>query len=143
MKGGWLPGLSRSIACIAALAPLAACTPPATCLLQGQQPMIQVDLYFGRYVKSRPPVSEAEWADFVTHSVAPKFPDGFTVLDASGQWLSPATRRVTREPTKLMQIVTPGRPDLAERVRAVIDAYKARFHQEAVGVTSATRCAAF
>ena len=133
----------RAIACIAILAPLAACTPPSTCLLPGQQPMTQINLYFGRDVKGRPPVTEAEWARFASHDLAARFPDGFTVLDANGQWLNTATHHTAHEASKLVQIITPGSPDLAQRVQAVVDAYKARFRQDSVGVVVGPRCAAF
>ena len=53
----------------------------------------------------------------------------------------PAT--FAQKATKLVQIVTLGSPDLGRRVQAVIDAYKARFRQDSVGVVASPRCAAF
>ena len=121
---------------------MAGCAPQA-CLLPAQQSMMEIDLYFGRAIAGHAPVSEAEWARFAGQEVAANFPDGFTVIDANGQWLNAATHHAAREATKLVQIVTPGSPDLGRRVQAVIDAYKARFKQDSVGVVSMPRCAAF
>jgi hypothetical protein len=105
--------------------------------------MTQVDMYFGRDITGRGPVTEGEWSRFVAQEVAPRFPAGFTVLDANGQWLSPASGAVAREASKVVRIVTPEDAGLAARVRAVAEAYKARFRQEAVGVVSSESCAAF
>jgi len=121
---------------------LAGCAPQA-CLLPSQQSMMEIDLYFGRDMRGHAPVTEAEWARFIGTEIATRFPDGFTVIDANGQWLNAATHHAAREATKLVQIVTLGSPDLGRRVQAVIDAYKARFRQDSVGVVASPRCAAF
>ncbi len=124
--------------------PLCGCvaTRPA-CLLPSQKPMLAIDMFFGRDIAGRAPVSEAAWAAFARAEITPRFPDGFTVIDARGQWLDPETNSIGAEASKMVRIdVAPG-ADVAARVAAVADAYKARFHQMAVGVSSAAVCAAF
>jgi hypothetical protein len=116
---------------------------PPPCLLASQRPMAVIDMFFGRDVPGRAPVSDDEWAAFVAAQVAPRFPAGFTVFDASGQWLSPAGGRVVREASKMVRMVAPAAPDLAARVQGVSDAYKGLFRQESVGVVSTEGCAAF
>ncbi len=103
---------------------------------------VTVQLLFGR---TRPGgvVSDAEWRDFLATTVTPRFPDGLTVWQGEGQWRSPATGRITAEPSTVVEIVAAPGPDLAQRVQAVREAYRARFAQESVGVVTQPSCAAF
>jgi hypothetical protein len=134
----------RSLAACVAMLALSGCTAPMpSCLLESQRPMLLIDLYFGRDIVGRAPVTDAEWAAFAAHEITPRFPDGFTVMDAQGQWLNPAMHRIGREATKLVRVaVLPGR-DIAARVGAIVAAYRGQFQQEAVGVTSHEACGAF
>jgi hypothetical protein len=114
-----------------------------TCLLPGQARMQQIDMFFGRDIAGRGPVTEAEWADFARREITPRFPDGFTVIDARGQWLNPQAGTIGAEATEMVRIdVAPG-AGVPGRVAAVAAAYRARFRQIAVGVTSSEVCAAF
>jgi hypothetical protein len=106
--------------------------------------MLVAELFFGRDKASRRVVSDAEWSDFLATVVTPGFPDGLTVFDGYGQWRNPATGVIGRSPgVKIVLIATPRSPDLASRLTAVIDAYKARFHQQSVGIVTRDSCAAF
>ncbi len=105
--------------------------------------MLMIDLYFGRDITGRAKLSEAEWADFTRTQITPRFPDGFTVIDAQGQWLNPATHTIGAEASKMVRIAAASGPDTAARIRAVAEAYRTQFHQLAVGVSSAPVCAAF
>ena len=62
----------------ASLAPQA-CAP-------GQQAMLSAELLFGRKIGDRIGVSEADFRRFVDQEVTPRFPDGLTILDATGQY---------------------------------------------------------
>src|SRR5205823_892320 len=66
---------------------------PYTCLLPSEQRMLVAELFFGRNVRGRGPVTEAEWAEFAAQVVTPNFPDGFTAFDGHGQWQNPTTRQ--------------------------------------------------
>ena len=105
--------------------------------------MLVAELFFGRNIRGRAPLTDAEWRAFAGEIVTPNFPDGFTVLDGDGQWRNPATRQIARERTKILLVAAPRVPDLAQRLSAVIDAYKARFHQQSVGIITRDSCAAF
>jgi hypothetical protein len=96
---------------------------------------------FGRNIGDRLGVSDADFARFLDEELTPRFPDGLTVLDAAGQWRGASG--LVREPSKLVMIVLPGHADDRARLRAAADAYKARFHQEAVLVLTQPACAAF
>jgi hypothetical protein len=105
--------------------------------------MLVAELFFGRNLHGRAPLGDAEWAEFAAQVVTPNFPDGFTVFDGDGQWRNPATGAIGHERTKILLIAAGRTPDLAARLAAVIDAYKARFHQQSVGLITRDSCAAF
>ncbi|MGD9618019.1 MAG: DUF3574 domain-containing protein [Alphaproteobacteria bacterium] len=115
----------------------------AGCILPGQRPMIVAELFFGRFIPGRAPLSEAEWRVFAAEIVTPNFPDGFTTYEAEGQWRNPATGTIAREPVKVLLVAALPGPDFAPRLSAVIEAYKTRFRQQSVGITTHQSCAAF
>ena len=105
--------------------------------------MLVAELFFGRGVPGRGPLTDAEWRAFAADTVTPNFPDGFTEFDGAGQWRNPATGAIAREPTKVLLVAAARAPDLAARLAAVTDAYKARFRQQSVGLVTRDACAAF
>ena len=116
---------------------------PYACLLPGEQQMLVAELFFSRGIKGREPLSDAEWAAFAAQTVTPNFPDGFTVFDSEGQWRNPQTGLIAHERTKILLVAAKREPDLAQRLSAVVDAYKARFRQQSVGIITRDSCAAF
>jgi hypothetical protein len=116
---------------------------PYACLLPSEQRMLVAELFFGRDIRGRGALSDAEWSEFAAQTLTPNFPDGFTVTDGNGQWQNPATREITRQPTKIVLLAAKRTPDLGARLSAVIDAFKTRFHQQSVGIITRDSCAAF
>jgi hypothetical protein len=115
----------------------------ATCLLPSQKPMVVAELFFGRDIAGRAPVSDAEWARFVVDVIARRFPDGFTVQDGDGEWLDPKSHHVVRERTKVLTVaVEPSTPP-GPRLQTIMDTYKRQFHQSSVGITTIEGCGAF
>jgi hypothetical protein len=98
---------------------------------------------FGRNIGAHLGVTEARWARFLDREVTPRFPDGLSVFDVKGQWRDPKRNIIIREPSKVLMIVLPGHDDDAPRLQAVIDAYKARFKQQSVGLIIREACVAF
>jgi hypothetical protein len=143
---GIVPALLLGLACIVNLsAPTEAADPPgAGCLLPGQEPIIVAELFFGREKAGHRVVSAAEWSDFLAKVVTPNFPDGLTVFDGYGQWRNPQTGAIGRsEGVKIVLIAVKPGSDVAGRFQTVIDAYKARFQQQSVGIITTESCAAF
>jgi hypothetical protein len=129
-----------------ALGGLAACATsdaPMTCPLPGQTPMIVAELFFGRAIPGRAPLTETEWRAFSDQVISPAFPDGFTSYDGEGQWRDPQTGAVTHEHTKILLVAVPPSPALPDRLRGVIDDYRRRFDQKSVGLITRTACGAF
>ena len=52
----------------------------------GMHDAVSAELVFGRNLGADGKVSDPQWAEFVDEDVTPRFPDGFTVKDASGEW---------------------------------------------------------
>ena len=123
------------------LAGCAAATEPCSA---GAGPATIAEAYFGRNVKTRAPVTEAEWARFVADTVTPAFPDGLTVLDGAGQWRN-AAGQISREDSKVLLLVLPGQDQAAAwaRLAPVTATWKARFAQESVLTVFRAGCAAF
>ena len=101
------------------------------------------ELLFGRDIGNRVGVSEAAWRRFVAREITPRFPDGLTITDATGQWRDPVSHKMVREPSKRVEIVLPGRADDEARLDAIVAAYKGRFHQHSVGVIVQSACISF
>ncbi len=105
--------------------------------------MLEYQLFFGRAIAGRPELTEREWQDFSERVITPKLPDGFTVFEADGQWMDPATRRIIKERTKVVMVAVPDTAATATAIAAIKDAYRTQFHQQSVGVTVHPTCAAF
>jgi len=111
------------------------------CPLPSEKPMLEVQLYFGRDIQGRGTVSDADWADFAATVVTPAFPGGFSVTDAKGQWRDGG--RIVREPSEIVTIVAPQSSALASKIGRIAHAFRARFHQQSVGIVTRPVCAAF
>jgi hypothetical protein len=109
----------------------------------GQKPQEVAQLLFGRNIGDRLGVSEAQWGRFVDREVSPRFPDGLTVLDAKGEWRDTVRKTIVHEPSKVVEIVLPGKPDDVEQLNQIAQAYKTRFLQQSVGIVIRGACVSF
>jgi hypothetical protein len=128
---------------LTALAFFATAATAGKCPLPSERPMLEVQLLFGRDIPGGGTVSDAQWSDFAATIVTPKFPDGFSVTDSKGQWRDKQTGKIIREPSEVVVIVTAEEPTLESKIQKIVDAYRARFHQQSVGVVTRPACAAF
>ncbi|MES1021651.1 DUF3574 domain-containing protein [Gloeocapsa sp. BRSZ] len=92
--------------------------------------LLQDELYFGR---SRPGgiVSEEQFQRFLRNVVTPRFPDGLTVVDASGQFRG-SNGTIVREPTKVLILIYPNSPAKRRAIEEIVNLYKTQFQQESV-----------
>ena len=96
------------------------------------QNWIREELYFGASIPGDGEVSNQAWELFVEEEIAPRFPDGFTILEAEGRWRH-ADGSNAEERTRIFVIVRAATDERAEQaVAAVAEAYKQRFRQESV-----------
>ena len=103
------------------------------------QDAVETSLYFGLALENGGEVSEEAWRVFLAREVTPRFPDGFTVADAYGQWRDPslADAPSIREKTKLLIIVHPGTEETDAAITEIKSLYKSRFGQKSVFHTDA------
>jgi hypothetical protein len=110
----------------------------------GNQQVKQVaELLFGRDIGRRLGVNESAWARFAAREITPRFPAGFTVSEASGQWRDRSNGAIVREPSKRVEIVLPGAADDEARIDEIVAAYKRHFHQQSVAVIVRPACVSF
>jgi hypothetical protein len=109
----------------------------------GQKPTQVAQLMFGRKAGDRIAVSEAAWAMFLDREITARFPAGLTVVNGAGQWQDTSTKRIVREPSKIVEIVLPGEADDIDRLNAIAEAYKSRFKQQSVGMIVRPACVSF
>jgi len=89
-------------------------------------------LYFGRAIRDGGTVTESSWAAFMRQSITPRFPNGFTVWKAEGQWQS-ADKAQIREQTFVVEIIHPADSvGAGTAIKQIIDEYKRRYRQESV-----------
>lgn len=121
--------------------PVAAKTVSPACS-SGLHQAATAELFFGRDVGPEVGVSQQDWQGFLDTEVTPRFPNGLSVFDVYGQYRDPRGAFV-REPAKALLLVYSGGPDERDKVRAIRDAYKARFRQESVMLIERPACVSF
>jgi hypothetical protein len=117
--------------------------PPMTCAAGMGPPVIVFTLYFGESISGRRDLTDAEWQQFVDSTITPNLPNGYTLWNAHGAWMSPMTRKTIKEPTKVLAVALPVSEASLVSVNRIRDAYQIQFHQEIVGMTAAQACGAF
>src|SRR3954453_17601734 len=94
-----LPGLFVATLLIAqagsANAQALSCTAP-------QKTMLDIELMLGRGK-----ANDARWRSFLAHEVTPRFPEGLTIYETTGQWRDPATSVIAREKSRVLRIIVP------------------------------------
>lgn len=137
--------LSRALPALILAGLVAACAapPPDCAALGGGQPMLVVELLYGRNQGAKLRVTDTDWQVYVAEELSTRFPDGLTVVDASGQWQDSGGRGLVREPSKLVLIATTRSPETDAKLTEVINAYKQRFAQDSVGLIRRQACVTF
>lgn len=104
-------------------------------------PHTRTTLYFGL---SRPTgvITESQWKAFLRHEVTPRFPQGFTVWNADGQWRAD-DGRIMGERAKVLLVVHDGGTQSRAALGQIIERYKAMFQQQSVLWETARVCVAF
>jgi hypothetical protein len=109
----------------------------------GARSGVVAELFLGRNIGARLGVSDAAFRGFLDQEVTPRFPDGFSVVDARGQYRDQNRSRITREPSKVLVLAIPDGSASDPRLAAIADAYKARFKQQSVLTTVRAACVGF
>lgn len=111
--------------------------------------MLVADLFFGRSIAPAyrrelgAAVTDVQWAAFMRDVLTPAFPDGLTAVDAEGQWRNPATGAISHQPSTLVIVAAPDTDATRRRLDDVMARYRARFHQQLVGLVLRRDCTNF
>ena len=94
---------------------------------------LRTELYFGRSVPDGTLVSDEDWNRFLADIVTPRFPDGFTILKANGQYREKSGRIIT-EPSCVLIFLYPRktRTESRMKIEEIRSAYVNQFNQESV-----------
>ncbi|RMG73639.1 MAG: DUF3574 domain-containing protein [Bacteroidetes bacterium] len=95
----------------------------------GSQPMLRTELYFGLTWPDGRLITQTQWQTFLDTCISPRFPAGLSVLSAQGQWQM-EDGEVVQEGSRLVVLLHD--PSRKAALDTIVDAYKARFNQEAV-----------
>lgn len=105
---------------------------PSTSTLQGdptrpaQAQWLRTELYFsvGRIGGGADSISPARWQAFLDEEVTPRFPAGFSVLDAYGQWRDLNAKQPERLATKVIIKLHEDTAQNQEKIEAIRLAWK-------------------
>jgi hypothetical protein len=115
---------------------------PAQVTCPADNAMRRVELVFGTAKPDGGVVSDADWNSFVDAEVTPRFPDGLTVLDASGQWRN-STGAIEKERSRILVILHRPAEATDQRIEAIRSLFKMRFKQESVMRIDQASCVSF
>jgi Protein of unknown function (DUF3574) len=102
-----------------------------------QKPMRDIELMLGRTA------SDARWKRFLAREVTPRFPDGLTVYETTGQWRDPRTGIIGRERSRVLRIIVANDEAVRQKIAAIAEVYKTQFRQQSVGIVMRDVCASF
>src|SRR5262249_55629660 len=101
--------------------------------------LVRTELYFGMSRAGDQDVTAEQFAAFLQDAITPRFPDGLTVLDGTGQWREP-NGVIEREHSKVVIILHEPGEQAVRSIEEIRTEYKRRFGQESVmRVTSEAR----
>lgn len=104
--------------------------------------MVETMLYLGM-LRPGGSISRYAFAQFVEAEVAPRWKEGFTILDGQGMWLSDQRGITEREPSHVLVRLHDGSAAASADIEAIRAAYIKAFDQDAVLRTDRATCADF
>ncbi len=96
-----------------------------------QKTFLKDELYFGLTKPGGETISDPEWQEFVKEVITPRFREGLTALDGSGQFLN-RDGILIRENSKIVILIYENSPAKNRAIQEIIENYKRRFQQESV-----------
>src|SRR5262245_37107656 len=137
---------------LAALAPVLAQSLPATWLPAPEQDCgkalagkryNRTELYLGMSTPDGATVSDTEFQRFVDTQVTTRFPEGFTIVAASGQFKD-SRGAIVRENARVLVVLYPLDDAVASKgIETIRTAYKTQYQQESVLRVDDQSCASF
>lgn len=133
----------RALLALIFVAGLGGCAVQQPLSCQAGKPAVQTQLYFGLNKPSGGTVSAKEWQGFVRREIAPRFPEGFTIVDGRGFWLGEASHRLEAENSRIVLRIHDRTASADKAINEIIADYKHDFAQESVLRVDVPVCAGF
>ena len=95
------------------------------------QQYIRTELFFGLAKPDHTSVTSEEWEAFTQLYITPVFPDGFTTMEATGQWKN-KEGAIIREGSKIVVALYPASSKRSEQIELIRATYKKLFQQESI-----------
>jgi hypothetical protein len=93
----------------------------------------RTELYMGRSKPGGGLVTETEWQRFLAEVVTPRFPDGFTILNGTGQYREKSGKIISEPSQVLVFLYQKGkRKSSRAKIEEIRTAYIKQFAQESV-----------
>ena len=103
----------------------------------------RTELYLGMATPEGATVSDTEFQRFVDTQVTPRFPAGFTIVPASGQFKD-LRGAIVREDSRVLVVLYPLEDGQgSNHVETIRAAYKTQYRQESVLRVDGVSCASF
>ena len=99
--------------------------------LKNQNSMNQTILIFGMSTPDGMNVTKKQWNSFLKNYVTPAFKEGFTVIDAYGQYLC-KKNKIVKENSKILLLLHNNTKQQKTSITSIINCYKKLFQQESV-----------
>ena len=117
--------------------------PPQICSnIIKAKPFARTELFFGLSKPDSAEVSSAEFQRFLDREVTPRFPDGFTILSADGQFKN-ARGAILKERSHLLILLYPVEASNNQQIEQIRKAYITAFQQQSVLRADEMSCASF
>ena len=134
-----IPVLAAVVLALAACADAATTEPECE---DGGERWTEYRLFMGRGDGDREVVSDVDWENFLADIVTPRFRDGLSVIDVSGQGRSD-DGSIERERTKMLLVLAPPDGNALNLMDEISAEYKQRFNQGSVLRVVTEACVAF
>ena len=102
----------------------------------------QTTLYLGRGL-SGASIDDEAFRGFIEEEVTPRFPSGFTMSHGEGAWKNTSLGKTIYETSTMLIILHPGSKTERQALRQIANAYRTRFHQQAVIEARHSVCVTF
>lgn len=137
--------MSRLVLVIGMFVSLSGCMPPTplTCAPGLGPPAAIFTVFMGKAIPGRGELTDEEWQSFLDTTITTNLPNGYTVFDATGGWMNPATHQTMKEGTKVLLVALPLGPEGLDAVNRIRTNYQTRFRQQVVGMTVQNACGSF
>ena len=89
-----------------------------------QTPWARTELYFGGGLRKERGDYETVWNDYLDNVVTPRFPEGLTLIDATGQWRVKEGQQPRRGSSKIIILIHQATPEKFRNLDEIREIWK-------------------